>query len=151
MVSFARGGSKKSGWQSPARYAMIGVMRKQYYFKPNGDAFDAWDVHRLIALSAALPVKDVALAAISDIDIVYWFGADGSSATVRILVRHMELVNAADLTYPVILGVEGQVMDGMHRIAKSLLLGRLMVRAVQFEEQPSPDYTSVRTDELPYD
>ena len=127
------------------------VVRKQYYFRPNGEAFDAWDIDRLLELSADLPVKDVPLTSIAEIDSVYWFGADGSSATVRILVRHMELVNAADLSYPVILGADGLVMDGMHRIAKSLLQGRRTVRAVQFEEQPSPDHTSVSPEDLPYD
>ena len=123
-------------------------MPKQYYFRPNGEDFDAWDVDHLIELSASLPVKEVPLASIAEIDSDYWFGADDSSATVRILVRHMELVNAADISYPVILGPEGQVMDGMHRIAKSLLEGRTTVRAVQFEEQPDPDHLKVRPDQL---
>ena len=127
------------------------VVRKQYYFRPHGEAFDAWDVDRLIELSADPTVTEIPLTSIAEIDSVYWFGADGSSATVRILVRHMELVNAVDLSYPVILGADGLVMDGMHRIAKSLLQGRRTVRAVQFEEQPSPDHTSVSPEELPYD
>jgi len=125
-------------------------VRKQYYFRPNGGAFDAWDVEHLIELSTELPVNEVPLTSIVEIDSVYWFGADGSTATVRILVQHMELVNAADLSFPVILGAEGQVMDGMHRIAKSLLHGESMVRAVQFENQPSPDHTNIRPEELPY-
>jgi hypothetical protein len=127
------------------------VVREQYYFRPRGEALDAWDIDRLLELSADLPVKDVPLTSIAEIDSVYWFGADGSSATVRILVRHMELVNAAELSYPVILGADGLVMDGMYRIAKSLLQRRPTVRAVQFEEQPSPDHTSVSPEELPYD
>ena len=126
-------------------------MRKHYYFRPNGDAFDAWDVDHLIALSADLPVKEIPLAQIPEIDSVYWFGVDRSSATVRILVQHMELVNAADLSHPVIFGADGLVMDGMHRIAKSLLQGKSTVRAVQFLEQPRPDHTGVRPEDLPYD
>ena len=125
-------------------------MRKQYHFRPRGEAFDAWDVDHLVELSAGLPVEDVALSSIPDIDEAYWF-SDGSPATVRDLVRHMELVNAADLGYPVILGADGMVMDGMHRIAKLLLLGESTVRAVRFAVQPEPDYINVRPDELPYD
>jgi hypothetical protein len=126
-------------------------VRKQYFFSPSGQAFDAWDVEHLIELSAGLPVRDVALASIGEIDSVYWFAADGSTASVRVLVRHMELVNAADLSFPVILGASGQVMDGMHRIAKALLEGRSSVRAVQFAVQPAPDFTNVRPEELSYD
>jgi len=133
------------------RYEIMGSVRKQYFFRPRGDAYDAWDIERLIEQAAELPVKKVSLTEISEIDSVYWFGADGSPATVRIMVRHMQLVEAVDLSYPVILGAQGQVMDGMHRIAKCLFLGQQWVHAVQFEEQPSPHYTNVQPDELPYD
>ena len=127
-------------------------MRRQHYFRPSeGGAFDAWDVAHLIELSAALPVRDIPLSAIRELDTVYWFGADGSPATVRTLVRHMELVNDVDLSYPVILGSEGQVMDGMHRVARCLLEGRSMVSVVQFVEQPEPDFRNVRPEELSYD
>jgi hypothetical protein len=63
----------------------------------------------------------------------------------------MELVHAADLSFPVIIGADGLVMDGMHRVAKSLLLGMSTVRAVQFVEQPSPDHVSILPNTLPYD
>jgi hypothetical protein len=126
-------------------------MRKQYYFLPHGDVYDAWDVDNLIEQSRHLPIKEVPLDDIAEIDSVFWFGADGSPATVRILVRHMSLVDAADLSFPVILGADGQVMDGMHRIAKCLLQGRSTVQAVRFEVQPLPDYVDITPEELPYE
>jgi hypothetical protein len=127
------------------------VVRKHYYFRPNGDQFDAWDVERLVELASNLPVLNIPLSSIDEIDSVYWIGADGSSPTVRILVHHMELVNSADLSFPVIIGADGRVMDGMHRIAKSLLLGNATVRAVRFDEQPSPDHVGITPQDLPYD
>jgi hypothetical protein len=136
---------------SPTNLKDNGAVRKHYYFRPNGDAFDAWDVDRLVELSEDLPVQEIRLDSITDIDSVYWIGADGSPPTVRILVRHMELVNGADLAYPVIIGADGLVMDGMHRVAKSLLLGKPTVRAVHFIEQPSPDHVGIRPEDLPYD
>jgi hypothetical protein len=126
-------------------------MRKQYYFRRSDVGFDAWDVNRLVALSASLPVKEVALTSIRELDTAHWFGADGSPMTVRVLVRHMELVNQADLAYPVILGSDGQLMDGMHRVARCLLEGRAVVSAVQFTEQPEPDHRNVQPEDLPYD
>ena len=126
-------------------------MRTQYFFQPNRGAFDAWDVGRLVELSKELPVIEVPLASITELDSVYWFASDGSAATVRVLVRHMELVNEADLSYPVILGSDGQLMDGMHRVAKSLLEGHNTVRAVRFPVQPEPDFVEVNPDELAYD
>lgn len=142
------GGDRVSG---SGASAIIEGVRKQYYFRPSEDGFDAWDVDHLIKLTAGLPVKLVPLTSIKELDTVHWFGADGAPYTVRVLVRHMELVNAVDLTYPVILGTEGQVMDGMHRVARSLLEGRATVAAVQFVEQPEPDHIGVRPEDLPYD
>ena len=129
---------------------MMDSVRRHYYFRTNGDAFDAWDVDRLIALSRDLPVHEVPLESITELDTQYWMGADGSSPTVRTLVRHMELVNGADLTYPVILGADGRVMDGMHRVAKSLLQGIPTVRVVQFVEQPAPDHVGIAPEDLSY-
>ena len=48
-------------------------MRKQYHFWPGERGLDAWDVDRLIELSSALPVRDVKLDSIHEIDSVYWF------------------------------------------------------------------------------
>lgn len=55
-------------------------LRKQYHFWPADRGFDAWDVDRLIALSRDLPVEQVAVAPIGEIDTVYWF--DGSAEVV---------------------------------------------------------------------
>jgi hypothetical protein len=125
-------------------------MRKQYFFRPSDRGFDAWDVDRLIELSKDLPVHDVPLGAITEFDTPHWFGSDGAPMTVRILVEHVQLINVADLSYPVILGSEGQLMDGMHRVARAALEGRATVRAVRFAEPLEPDYRDVRPEDLPY-
>lgn len=41
-------------------------------------------------------------------------------------------------------------MDGMHRVAKAALQGRNEIEAVQFDEDPDPDYVGREPDELPY-
>ena len=93
-------------------------MRKQYHFWPAGDGsgFDAWDVNRLIELSRELPVEVVPLDSIGEIDTPYWFDGSDESPTVRKVVEHTALILEADLTYPIILGHDGRVMDGMHRV-----------------------------------
>lgn len=62
----------------------------------------------------------------------------------------MELVNKADLKYPIILSASGRVMDGMHRVCKALLQGWDTIKGVQFEEDPEPDFKDVYPDDLPY-
>jgi hypothetical protein len=124
-------------------------MRKQYNFWPGADGLDAWDVDRLIRLSAGLPVAAVPLAQIAELDSDYWF-KDGQAPTVRAVVEHARLIDEADVAYPVILAAEGRVMDGMHRIAKALLMGRDAVEAVRFTVTPEPDHRGVRPQDLPY-
>ncbi|HEX4018075.1 MAG TPA: hypothetical protein VHX15_15175 [Frankiaceae bacterium] len=124
-------------------------MRKQYNFWPGDDGLDAWDVDRLIALSTGLPVLKVDLTDVAELDTDYWF-KDGQRPTVRAVVEHARLMEAADLTFPVILAAEGRVMDGMHRIAKAFMLGLTTIDAVRFPVTPDPDYRRVRPEHLPY-
>ena len=42
-------------------------------------------------------------------------------------------------------------MDGMHRVCKALLESRTTVSAVQFEQNPEPDYIDADIDTLSYD
>ena len=126
-------------------------MRKQYHFWPGPEGLDAWDVDRLIALSASLPVRDVAVETLPDLDSDYWFDGSAEVPTVRKVVEHLRLVLEVDPDYPIILGADGRVMDGMHRVARALLEGRRSVPAVRFEAIPEPDYRNCRPQDLPYD
>jgi hypothetical protein len=125
------------------------LVRKQYHFWPGEEGLDAWDVDRLVELSKDLPVKDVDLASIDEIDSVYWFD-ELERPTVRNVVDHARLIEEVDLSHPIILGFDGRVMDGMHRIAKALLEGRTTISAVQFETPLEPDYRNCRPEDLPY-
>ena len=58
--------------------------------------------------------------------------------TLREMVTHMKAVNAADLKKPVILDEDGELMDGRHRLMKAMLIGAKTIKAVRFDENPSP-------------
>jgi len=62
----------------------------------------------------------------------------------------MRLIEEADLAFPIILSASGAVMDGMHRVAKAVRLGRKDIEAVQFTEDPEPDHVGRGPRELPY-
>ncbi len=125
-------------------------MRKQYHFWPAEDGFDAWDVDRLIELSRDFSVERVAVSSIGEIDTQYWFDGSVELPTVRKVVEHVRLIQQVDPDYPIILGHDGRVMDGMHRIARALLEGRKQIPAVRFSSPVEPDYHNCRPDELPY-
>ena len=124
-------------------------MRKQYNFRPGANGLDAWDVDNLIAASSDLPVREVALDAIADVDTDFWF-IFGPAPTVRRIVDHVRLIQEVDPTYPIILGSDGRVMDGMHRVARAMLDGRSTIEAVQFVDEPAPDYRDCAPGDLPY-
>jgi hypothetical protein len=125
-------------------------MRKQYHLKPTGNGFDAWDVDRLLEMTKNLPVREVELSQIREVDENFWYNGEKSVPTCRSIVAHMRLINETDLAYPVILSRDGNLMDGMHRVCKALLLGHNHIKAVQLEEDPPPDYTGIREEDLPY-
>ena len=125
-------------------------VRAQYHFWPGDEGLDAWDVGRLIRLSSALPVRRVPLESIGELDTDYWFAGSAEAATVRKIVEHFRLIGEVDPSHPIILGVDGRVMDGMHRVARAVLQGDSSIEAVQFEVQPEPDFRNCRPEDLPY-
>jgi hypothetical protein len=125
-------------------------VRKQYHFWPAERGFDAWDVDRLIELSRGLPVELVPINSIREIDTAYWFDGSAEVPTVRKVAEHAKLIGEVDISYPIILGHDGRVMDGMHRVARGLLDGRVEIKAVRFPSPIEPDYRSCLPHELPY-
>ncbi len=110
----------------------------------------AWDVDRLVATAESLPTEQMPLRQVREVDTAYWFD-HGDTPTVRAVVEHMRLVDQADLRYAIIVDPDGGVMDGMHRVAKALLLGHSTIAAKRLPSLPVPDYTDVQPDDLPYD
>ena len=123
-------------------------MRKQYYFRNSPNGLLAWDVDRLVQLANGLATKRIPVAQIRELD-KSWAG-EGEEVTWRGMIEHMRLIEAADLSFPIILSATGAVMDGMHRAAKALLEGRAFIEARQFEQDPEPDYVGLGPDDLPY-
>ncbi len=58
----------------------------------------------------------------------------------RQVAEYALLIHETDLKYPIILSVNGRVMEGLIRVAKALIEVRETVDAVQFEQDAEPDY-----------
>lgn len=125
-------------------------MRKQYHLLPGPSGFTAWDVDRLVSLTKNLEVREVPLESIKGLDDPFWL-SDDEAPTLREVAEHARLINETDLRHPIILGADGRVMDGRHRVAKALIEGRAVIQAVRFRIDPEPDYIGVHPDALPYD
>jgi len=61
-------------------------MRKQYHSRLSDGRLLIWDVHRLVELAKALPVKTVACSSIRELDESFWF--EGESPTCREVAVH---------------------------------------------------------------
>lgn len=94
-----------------------------------------WAVAKLFGMARGLPVMEIPLDHLNVYQVY-------ERLTMRELVMHMRAVQDADLSAPIILDEDGELMDGRHRIMKAMLTGAETIRAVRFEENPTPDRES---------
>ncbi len=125
-------------------------IRPQYHFRVKDDVLLAWDVERLVELSRNLPVREIAVTDIAELDENHWYEYERIKPTCKSIAEHGQLIQDADLSFPIILDADGRVMDGMHRVCKAWLNNISHIRAVQFPETPDPDFTGCDPDTLPY-
>jgi hypothetical protein len=90
-----------------------------------------YSVARLVELSKDLPVMEIPL---DHLDLWHTY----EKLSMREMVMHMNAVNDADLTKPIIMDEDGSIMDGRHRIMKAMVTGQDTVFAVRFDENPAP-------------
>ncbi len=101
-----------------------------------------WYIDRIWPLAAGLPQEDLPIDQVRELDEVTWFSETwGVRPTCRLVIEHCRRILDADMSYPVILGPGGFVLDGIHRIAKAMIEGRTSVRAVRILAMPPPDET----------
>lgn len=75
-----------------------------------------------------------------DLDSTFPWFLTTKQPTVREILSHMKRIIAADLTYPILLHSNGNVLDGMHRIAKAVLEEKESVCCIRFKSGPKPDW-----------
>lgn len=101
-----------------------------------------WNIPRLWDAARDLPVENLPVADLMEsLKQTYCFGR---APTCWDMARHAKQVYEADLSYPIILGSEGNLMDGAHRIAKAWMLGMETIKAVRFVQDPEPDERLVK-------
>jgi len=59
--------------------------------------------------------------------------------SIQGLASHVARVLDADLSYPIILSPDGDIMDGGHRVAKAIVEGVPTIKAVRFVSMPPSD------------
>jgi len=92
-----------------------------------------FSVARLIELSKSLPVMEIPL---DHLNVYYTY----KNMSLRMFVSHMQAVLDADMSCPIILDEDGEILDGRHRVMKAMLHGDKTIKAVRFDENPTPDW-----------
>ncbi len=128
----------------------LSELRPQYHFRKVGAQTHIWDVRQLLMEAADLPIVHIPLADIRELDETYWYDDAANVPTCRAVADHMAQVQAADLSYPILLCAEGRVMDGMHRVVKAYLANHVTIAARQLRVTPPPDHIDVPADQLSY-
>jgi hypothetical protein len=110
------------------------------FTRPHRGRIGEWDQWHLIELAEHLPIIQVPLNSIRELDSYMWCGGPRKvTATVREIACHAPRIMAADLSYPIILSSDGSVMDGLHRVARAHALECSHISARQFVVDPEPD------------
>jgi hypothetical protein len=127
------------------------MVRPQYHLRRTERGIDAFDVRRLIALSKDLPIRMIDPRELPEVDENHWYFHSMDQPTPRSIIEHVHLILACDVQHPIILDQWGRVMDGMHRVCRAILDGVDRIPAVQFEQDPAPDFIDCRPADLPYE
>jgi hypothetical protein len=107
------------------------------YIDYDGDEERFWFVETLWAAARAVPAEEVPL------DALPW-RADGchvlgTPPTWGALADHCARAMSAEPRFPVVVGPDGEVMDGMHRLVRAAVEGRETVSIARLPAAPPPD------------
>jgi hypothetical protein len=98
-----------------------------------------WAVEDLWKAAEGLPIKDVKVSSLlSFLDDSVWSNDAGDSVSPIDTMdpEHWDRINSADLSYPIIFGYGGCLMDGFHRLMKAWLLDHDTIKTVTLVKLP---------------
>ena len=93
-----------------------------------------YSVESLVGATLNHKVKTV------EIETLGLFSRAPNNDTFLSFVAHMKQTNEADLKYPIILAEDGTVLDGYHRIAKSMVGGKETIKYVIIKNADLPPF-----------
>lgn len=119
--------------EPPTGHGYIDVVGNETHF---------WRIETLWAAAEGLPSRNLPLEEIPWQDDGCFILGD--PPTWGAFAVHVRRAMDADLTYPIIVGPNGDVMDGMHRVVRAFVEGRDHVHGVVLTDVPPPDRITPR-------
>jgi len=71
------------------------------------------------------------------VDLLPW--ENGSIKSIDRFIQHALRVENADTSIPIIMGWDGYIMDGWHRVVKAILEGKKTIMCYRFEKYVDPE------------
>lgn len=109
------------------------------YVESDKENYYYWKARTLWKLSEAMPVEHIALDSFDWENDNFQCNSLSNPPLWRDIGEQAKRILATDLQYPIIVGEDGNIMDGMHRVLKCYVFGLPTVKAVRFKENPPPD------------
>lgn len=100
----------------------------------NGE--NAYAVKDLWEAVADLPIYEVPIIGMNT-NLQPW---DNIGEDFHLFLKHVALVNDADLSYPIILDPDGNIADGRHRLAKAIIEGHTTIKIKRLKTMPESSY-----------
>ena len=97
-----------------------------------------WYVSTLVELSKTMPIETRKVEDIRAIKLNLPLLKNHGVTHVE-LAYHMKVAMEANMDYPILLGRDGRILDGHHRLIKAIALGVPEIKVVQFKIDPEPD------------
>ena len=107
------------------------------WLSPEGDE-ECWEVSRLWEAAEGLTPETLDLATLDEVTNPNSWVSHWRDPTHPKVACELGQIEAADLSYPVIMHPRGWLMDGCHRVAKTLMSGRTTVQAVRLTPDTLP-------------
>jgi len=113
---------------------------ENFSFKDSGfsDGQDRWSspyLYEKVKESGLVPER----VCIRHLDLSRMPWQSGNVKSLDTFLYHMVRVQDSDYTIPIILGWDGYIMDGWHRLIKAILEGRKTIEAYRLEGYIEPD------------
>lgn len=108
--------------------------RKKQLDGQYSDGKRAWSAARLAKLYEDEPVYEVPVRTFPLYD---WHWEE--KLTLFDFLVHCKRINAADLSKPILIGPDGAIVDGVHRLCKAILAEEETVKVIYIPDMPTPD------------
>lgn len=116
-----------------AKYPIINLektdLSENYFSDKDGNTFDVPTIIQYCK-EQKFPIFNAPIASIN-IDYLAWEINDTYD-----FCYHINRVNSTNLKYPIILSPNGQIVDGVHRVCKAIILGNKTIKCIRMQSMP---------------